>query len=625
MWDPIARAGALGRELKRRRVYRTASVYLAVAFVALQVADILFPAMGVPTWLLPLMVVAAVAGFPVMLVLTWVFDVTAHGVRRSEAAPELSGLHWAFVGVVFVLSAGLGWGGWALWVAPSVLEAGDHAETVALDPARIAVLYFDDHSPGQDLGYLANGLTEGLIHELAQVEGLEVLSRHAVKPFRDGDARLDSVVRALGAGSVVEGSLTRSGGRLRLTVQLIDGATGTHLESRIVDRDVGELLALQDALTDEVSRGLRRRLGMEVRRREVRSRASSDEAWALVQRALEAAEDADAFRRGEGEAARRALERADSLLTEAEDRDPDWIDPTVERAALARTFAIVESTVPGRLDDAWSAVALDHLERALDEHPGAARALELRGRIRAERAVGEDPAVAARLRRESEADLRAALRADPGLARAWWTLSRMYVNEGRFPEARRAAEEALRADAFLEEAPQVVHELYFSAMNERELGEATRWCDEGRRRFPDESNFVLCQLFVLASVPSVDPDVGRAWRLVDSLEATVAAASRDQFRAYGTMQAAKVLARAGMSDSARAVIRLARGDATPDWLAYDEAHARLLLGERERALELLRGYLRFKPSAGGLLAEDWWFEALRDDHRFRAMTAEGDG
>lgn len=625
MWDLIARVGELGRELKRRRVYRTASLYLAVAFVALQVADILFPAMGVPAWLLPLMVVTAVAGFPVMLVLTWVFDVTAHGVRRSET--KVSHVHWAFVGVVVVLSGALGWGGWALWVSPSALEAGDAEDGTAvatpLDPARIAVLYFDDHSPDQDLGYMVSGLTEGLIHELAQVEGVEVLSRHAVKPFRNGDAPLDSVVRSLRAGSVVEGSLTRSGERLRLTVQLIDGATGTHLESRVLDQDVGELLALQDLLADEVARGLRRRLGMEMRRRESRSRASSDEAWMLVQRAGEATEEFQAFRQRDRTAARRSLERADSLLAEAEALDPDWIDPVVQRAAVARSLALQESEVPGRLDRQRSATALGHLERALKEDPGSPGALALRGRLRAELAVGEAPAEARRLRTEAEADLLAALRADPGHAGAWWWLSRMYVNEGRFPEARRAAEEALEADAFLEEAPQVVHELYFSAMNARELDEAVRWCDEGRRRFPGEANFVLCQLFLLASVPGVEPDLRRAWRLVDSLEAAVTVRSRAQFRSYGTMQAAKVAARAGMLDSARAVIRMARGDTTPDWLAYDEAHARLLLGERDHALELLRGYLRFKPSAGPLLAEDWWFEALRGDPRFQDMTAAG--
>jgi hypothetical protein len=85
------------------------------------------------------------------------------------------------------------------------------------------------------------------------------------------------------------------------------------------------------------------------------------------------------------------------------------------------------------------------------------------------------------------------------------------------------------------------------------------------------------------------------------------------------MQVAKVLARAGMRDSARAVITLARGASTPDWLSYDEAHARLLLGERDHALHLLGISLRSSPDTA-YLARDWWFDGLHDDPRFKALV-----
>ena len=94
----------------------------------------------------------------------------------------------------------------------------------ALDPSHVAVLYFDDYSPDQPQGHVAGGLTEALIHELSQIEALSVVSRNGVKPYRDGTTPFDTIVRTLGVGSVVEGSVERYGDRLVVTFQLVDAS-----------------------------------------------------------------------------------------------------------------------------------------------------------------------------------------------------------------------------------------------------------------------------------------------------------------------------------------------------------------------------------------------------------------
>lgn len=606
-----------------------AVIYLASTFAILQGADVTFPALGLPDWLFALLVLVTITGFPVALVLAWAYDVTRQGLLRADEGEGgvedealALGLRWAFAGLVTVVSVGLGFAAWWLWLTPGKAEPGNAPGAVVQElpnPARIAVLYFDDYSPGDSLGYLADGLTEGLIHELSQVEGLEVVSRHGVKPFRDASVSTDSIVRALRAGSLVEGSVTQAGGRLRVTVQLVDGRTDAHLASRVMEFPREDLFALQDSVTEEVARGLRRRLGRELNRDATRSAAGNVEAWDLLQKASRLRDDFRDLRLQDSLAARRALRRADELLSRAQMLDPNWVKVKVEGARTALLLAESMRESPRGLEVEWAGRALAHAEDAVEMAPEHPEAWEVRGWIKARMARGADAGKGARLREEAEADLRRALELDDGSASAWWSLSRVLTEQGRYAESRSAAERALEVDTYLEVDAGAVHELYLSAMNLEEFAEARRWCREGRSRFPREHDFVVCQLFLLASAPQVSPDVGRAWALVDTLQTTVSRRNRESFRTYGAMQVAKVLARAGQADSARAVIRGLTGGETPAWLAYDEAHARLLLGEPDRALDLLEEAVEYDPSLRESLPEDWWFRPLWGDPEFRSL------
>jgi DNA-binding SARP family transcriptional activator/TolB-like protein len=481
------------------------------------------------------------------------------------------------------------------------------------DPSRIAVLYLDDDSPGGELQYLANGLTEMLIHELSQVEALKVVSRNGVKPYRQGTIPFDSMVAQLRVGSVVEGSVARSADSVRVVVQLIDANTGVHLESKEIVRPLGDLLVLQRLVSAEVSGFLRRQLGARIREREALAGARSPQALDLTLRGEQAYADAQALRKSSDSldvaSARGALARADALLARAEAADPRWARPVVARAWVAVT------------EEAWSdgmerVAAMDsavaRANRVLAREPRNARALEVRGK--ALWIHGNDPGADPGLVARAERDLRAAVAAEPGLASAWGTLSFLLYARGNTAESAQTARTALEQDAWLEEADQVLERLFQSALMQADYRTAEEACTRGHASFPRDWRFVECRLTLLREDTARPPDPELAWRLVDELEALdpparAAAGGRVYAPIYRRVVAAAVSARAGDAGRARAALDRARLDAAVDpqarvSLIYDEILVLLQLGDRDQARERLEVYLAQRPDQRPMLARD---------------------
>jgi DNA-binding SARP family transcriptional activator/TolB-like protein/tetratricopeptide (TPR) repeat protein len=499
-------------------------------------------------------------------------------------------------------------------------EAGASPAAPRLDPRRIAVLYFDDYTQGGELGYLASGLTEMLIHELSQVEALDVISRNGVKPYRHGTVPLDSVAARLRVGSVVEGSVQRAGDSVRVTVQLIDAATQSHLESRVVVHSLGNVLALESALAGEVGGFLRRRLGREVRLLRSGAGTRSAAARALVLRAEQAMDDAETLAASsdtlDTASALRLLEGADSALARAEAADPAWTRPPTLRGRVA--VAIYERTHGARQRDQLAA-AERFAQRVLAREPRNADALQVRATARWWSGMELGPAGAARLD-AAERDLRAAVAAEPELARAWGALARLLLARGRLAEAELAARRALAADAYLEDADALLLRLFFTALGTGDYRAATGTCAQGARLFPRDWRFVECGLTLLREDPSLPPDPRRAWQLVAELERLDAAPrAHAEGRAYAPVYrrvvAATVSARAGDAARARAELAWARNEVRGDTaaavsLAYDEAYVRLVLGDRAGARARLDAYLAARPALRPYLARDPLFRDL---------------
>jgi DNA-binding SARP family transcriptional activator/TolB-like protein/tetratricopeptide (TPR) repeat protein len=481
------------------------------------------------------------------------------------------------------------------------------------DPRRIAVLYLDDDSRGGELQYLANGLTEMLIHELSQVQALDVVSRNGVKPYRDGTAHFDSMVADLRVGSVVEGSVKRSADSVRVVVQLIDANTHSHLESRVIVHPMGDVLALERELAEEVSGWVRRRLGAQVRLQQAGRETRSGPALELVLRGEQAVDDAVAMRRSldslDRASAMGMLQQADALLARAEALDRRWSRPTIGRAHAATLEA---SWSTGARREAAFDSAMVRAARVLAREPGHARALEARGTARwtASMDPGADGTV---LLEQAERDLRAAVAAEPSLASAWGRLSFVLYTRGRFAESDLAARRALAYDAYLEEADQLLLRRFSAALGNGDYPTAAAVCDQGRRAFPRDWRFVECRLTLLREDTSRPADPAQAWRLVQELDAldpaSVTASERAYAPLYRRLVAAAVSARGGDAERARAVLARARAHAPADpqeriSMAYDEAVVLLLLGDRAAARARLDWYLERRPTLRPFMARD---------------------
>jgi TolB-like protein/tRNA A-37 threonylcarbamoyl transferase component Bud32 len=534
---------------------------------------------------------------------------------------------WSAAVASLMVLAALGWGGWRALHK----EGPDTAAAGGADPKRLAVMYFASRGGSDSLGHVADGLTEALIHELSEVSALRVISQNGVLPYKNSAVPPDSVARALKVGTLVEGTLTQAGDRLRVSVSLVNAVTGDEIGSKTLERPREEVFALQDDLAKEVAIFLRERLGQEIRVRESQTGTRNVAAWELLQRAEQLVKDVDPLlATADTAAASRRLASADTLLARAGEMDPKWATPLVKRGWLAyRQFDLI-----GTFDKAyylkWIQRGMAHAERALQLKPDAPDALELRGTLRYYKWIlnlEPDQTAAAQLLAGAEKDLRGAVAGDPTAAFAWSLLSHLLMGQSETGEAKLAAMKAYEADPYLTAAKQTVWRLFNASLDLEDGVEAHHWCDEGRRRFPEYNRFVECQIWLYA-LKGETPDIPKAWQLLEQYVQITPPPQREFQRRYGQMIVAMALARAGLKDSADVVAKRARADAATDPtrdLALLETYVRILLEDQAQAIRLLSTYIATNPQFRASLARDqsWWFQSLRDDPRFKALSGTG--
>jgi TolB-like protein len=521
--------------------------------------------------------------------------------------------------------------GIALLVLAGVLARSKARPAVphALDPRHLAVLYFDQRRGQESLAYVGDGITEELILELSRVPTLRVTSRNGVRPYREATISPDSIARALKVGTLVAGTVSQGDDRLRLSVSLVDGATGAVIAGRNIERPRQQIFALQEDLAQEVALFLRQRLGQEVGMLESRQGASDPAAWHLFQQAEELQKDFETLLlAGDTSGAAGRLQRSDSLLDDAEKLEPTWVKPIIARGWVAFRRLDLAARVDRRYYDHWTASGLTQAARALKLAPRDAAALELRGTLRYYRwllNLADGPSQAERLVGQSQADLEAAVSGNPNAAFAWTLLSHLLLSQSQTAQAKLAALRAYDADPYLSSARQTIWRLFQSSLDLEDLQEAERWCQEGGRRFPGYFRFAECRIWLYAHKDK-PPHVEAAWRHYNEYLHLVPPTARAYYEHYGQMLVAIALARAGLADSADHVAVRARADSTLDEtrdLLQLEAVVRTLLGERDRALDLLRSYLTANPHLRASLAREqtWWFRPLRADPRYRELVA----
>ena len=525
-----------------------------------------------------------------------------------------------------VLVLGLaGWFAWAQWLDRRPAAVPDRP-----DPRRIAVLYFDDRSPNQSLAYLADGLTEALIHDLSAVTTLQVISRNGVAPYRHTTVSTDSIRHALKVGTIVDGTLAQSADSLQLNVSMVDAASGDELGSTTLTVPRSDPMSLQERLANQVAQFLRQRLGEEIQQVAARAGTRNPQAWELVQRAKELTRNTDTLlAAGDTASATRTLDQADSLLVQASSKDRKWITPIVERGWLAWEQRHVVGFEKGPAAQ-WIGRGLDFARQALALRPDDPEAQHLRGTMRYIRYLlnlEPDPRAAARLLADAKQDLVAGgAAANPNRASDLALLSHLYARSSDNVDAKLAAMQAYEVDPYLTEAADVLERLSLASVDLEDAAETSKWCHEGARRFPDNPAFIECQFF-LSALRGQRPDVPQLWRLLERDVSLYRPSERDYRRRRGELLVAMALANAGLKDSARAVALRARAGADVDPtrdLVYLEIMLRNLLGDRAQALQLLKLYLATNPQDRINIARDstWWLRGLRDDPEFKRLVVQ---
>ncbi|PYL09474.1 MAG: hypothetical protein DME33_03885 [Verrucomicrobia bacterium] len=447
-------------ELKRRSVYKVAIAYIVAGWALAQGIAQVLPVFDVPNWIVRLIVVLIIVGFPITLIFAWAFEITPEGVKRAEdadakpasARPKSRG--WIYIVVVgAAISLSLFFLG--RYTAGTRIASRDNNKS-------IAVLPFASLSDDKNDAYFADGVQDQILTNLAKVSDLKVISHTSVRQYKTGAERnMREIGRQLGVAYIMEGSVQRARDHLRINAQLIDARTDTHIWAETYDRTAADLFAIQSELAQSIVTQLKAKLSPQ-QKAEIEERPTQDlDAFELY---LQAKPSIDSYVNAID--VRAALLQALKSLDEAIQRDPNFVsaycyiarandllfffdlDPTPERISLAD--AAVKAALRLRPDSAEAHFArgdyyfrcLRDYDRAQEElaiaRPGLPNSTPffiLSGYINRRRNHFPD----------AERDFSTAFALDPRNPNAYNLLADTYVLQRRFPEAIHVYDKVLAA------------------------------------------------------------------------------------------------------------------------------------------------------------------------------------
>ncbi|PYK88273.1 MAG: hypothetical protein DMF47_00520 [Verrucomicrobia bacterium] len=318
-------------ELQRRKVYRVAAAYIIAAGFIIQIGSAVFPAWELPNWTFRLVVVFLLIGFPISLILAWAYDVTPQGIRATPAP----GAHRrrnliTLIAIGVIVSAVAGF-----FILP-------HALARKIDKS-IAVMPFENLSEDKENAHFADGIQDDILTNLAKIGDLKVISRISVMAYRGAPHGAREVGKALGVSTILEGSVRRSGNRVRVNVQLIDAANDEHIWANNYDRDLNDVFAIQTDLAKEIAGALQAKLSPSEKAQIERKPTQNGEAYLAFVQAHNLAcafEDFDKLKQGEQLYARAIeLDPKFALALAWYSQLESWILHTFERTPQRREKA----------------------------------------------------------------------------------------------------------------------------------------------------------------------------------------------------------------------------------------------------------------------------------------------
>ncbi|PYL68904.1 MAG: hypothetical protein DMF22_12220, partial [Verrucomicrobia bacterium] len=245
-------------ELKRRNVYKVAIAYGVVAWLLIQVATQVFPFFEIPNWVVRLVVLVIIIGFPIALIVAWAFELTPQGLKRTEVAdamPTRPSVRRAWIYVVIIGGA----------LALGLFFLGRYtglrrSEGTASAEKSIAVLPFDNLSRDPDNAYFAEGIQDEILTRLAKIADLKVISRTSTQQYQSKPGNLSEIAKQLGVAHIVEGSVQKSGDAVRVNVQLIEAANDSHLWADTFDRKLTDIFSVESEVAKAIADQLRAKL-----------------------------------------------------------------------------------------------------------------------------------------------------------------------------------------------------------------------------------------------------------------------------------------------------------------------------------------------------------------------------
>jgi TolB-like protein/tetratricopeptide (TPR) repeat protein len=463
-------------ELRRRNVFRVAAAYLVVGWLLTEVLTTLLPTLGAPDWASRAVILIFALGFIPAVIFSWFYELTPDGIKRDEEViRDESGrlrassrkLEYLTVTGVVILIVFVG--------LFSARQTGD--DTAPLDlvvgEASVAVLPFANMSDDKGNEYFSDGLTETLLHMLAQVPDLKVAARTSSFAFKDQNVNVQEIAAALGVANILEGSVQRSGDRVRITAQLVRASDGFHIWSEVYDRTVNDIFDTQDEIARKVGFALTQSL-LGPEDAQVAGVTTADpDAYDLYLQA----------RKARLTYSYAGLKAAEDLLKGALLIDPDFLDAKIELAA-----SYIQQYETGLIDtgEAINEV-LVIIEQVLEARPDdrVAEALKVYASAMSEMIAGDFQALPLAATRLEEIVAEVPNELQPRLL-----LVRTYTSLQQNEKAIPVLENALATDPY---NPQILYEIgttHFYLENWDEAQEALLKSLEIEPRQPNGYNFL---------------------------------------------------------------------------------------------------------------------------------------
>jgi TolB-like protein/Tfp pilus assembly protein PilF len=355
---------SLFAELKRRNVFRVGIAYVVLAWIILQVGDTMAPALHLPEWINSALAFFVILGFPLAIFFAWAFEMTPEGLKlekdvdREVSITPTTGRKLDRT-IIVMLVVALGYFIWQSQKTPTE----EVTETIS-GQESIAVLPFENMSSDAEQEYFSDGLTEELLNLLAKIPELKVTSRTSAFFYKDKDVRISDIGRELNVDHVLEGSVRKSGKKIRITAQLIQVDTDAHLWSDTWDRDLDDVFVIQDEIAKAVVDELRVRLLGEL----PHAQTADGEAYSLFLQA----------RHTINQRTYESLLRGEELIDRAIEIDPDYAPAWVLKAFIHSQ----QGDIGARLPKQAFPMARDAVNKALELDPNESAAYALSGDIK---------------------------------------------------------------------------------------------------------------------------------------------------------------------------------------------------------------------------------------------------